>query len=196
VGPEEIAAGDSTCIICRDDMTSAKKLPCGHYFHYHCLRTWLEQRDTCPYCRQPIMAPRAPQAHQQQDAAAPAQAAAAGAVNAPMPDFQMPPAAAARGPDGARVAVLGNAHLAAVGAGAAAAVPPAMHGNSQLFSGTGLMAPAANYVGVAGMPALSEETLKVHIEWQIESLQNLLGQIERRQQAKQTAEGTANNATE
>ena len=39
-------------------------------------------------------------------------------------------------------------------------------------------------VAMAGMPALSEETLKVHIEWQIESLQNLLRQIESRQASK------------
>lgn len=64
---------DSTCIICREDMHSTpnnateesdiqqqpqqqqrensdqpKKLPCGHVFHFHCLRSWLERQQTCP----------------------------------------------------------------------------------------------------------------------------------------------------
>merc|ERR1712216_132041 len=93
VGPEEIAQGDSTCIICRDEMTTAKKLPgCGHYFHYHCLRTWLEQQATCPYCRQPISARATTPAAADQ---APPQAPPAAAAAAPMPDLQMPAAAAA-----------------------------------------------------------------------------------------------------
>lgn len=25
-----------------------KKLPCGHIFHFHCLRSWLERQQTCP----------------------------------------------------------------------------------------------------------------------------------------------------
>ena len=40
------------------------------------------------------------------------------------------------------------------------------------------------HAGMVGMPALSEDMLKVHIEWQIESLQNLLKQIEARQKEK------------
>eukprot|EP00808_Paulinella_micropora_P014618 g58990.t1 len=39
------------CIICRDDLTEAKKLPCGHLFHFNCLRTWLERSQRCPTCR-------------------------------------------------------------------------------------------------------------------------------------------------
>ena len=46
---------DATCIICREDMTSAKKLPCGHCFHFYCLRSWLEWQQTCPTCREPIL---------------------------------------------------------------------------------------------------------------------------------------------
>ena len=68
-------AADKTCIICREDMeirTAApagevarpaaqavaagrqgpndtpKKLPCGHIFHFHCLRSWLERQQSCP----------------------------------------------------------------------------------------------------------------------------------------------------
>lgn len=65
---------DRTCIICRDEMvhpsgtqgpedaggqapapvpqegpnTTPKKLPCGHIFHFHCLRSWLERQQSCP----------------------------------------------------------------------------------------------------------------------------------------------------
>lgn len=64
---------DSTCIICREDMQIAvaevdpdaegpsapeqprgrnsdipKKLPCGHIFHFGCLRSWLERQQSCP----------------------------------------------------------------------------------------------------------------------------------------------------
>lgn len=68
---------DKTCIICREDMEyrgtevevpvegeappppvvaaprtgpndTPKKLPCGHVFHFHCLRSWLERQQSCP----------------------------------------------------------------------------------------------------------------------------------------------------
>lgn len=64
---------DSTCIICRDEMhiritennqqegndaeqeqvrgrnsDIPKKLPCGHIFHFGCLRSWLERQQSCP----------------------------------------------------------------------------------------------------------------------------------------------------
>ncbi|KAI7747302.1 hypothetical protein M8C21_002973 [Ambrosia artemisiifolia] len=49
--PEELNASDATCIICREEMTTAKRLVCGHLFHVHCLRSWLERQHTCPTCR-------------------------------------------------------------------------------------------------------------------------------------------------
>ncbi|KAF8626828.1 hypothetical protein AX15_004660 [Amanita polypyramis BW_CC] len=63
------AMNDRTCIICREEMiaqesgqTSAregpnvtpKKLPCGHVFHFHCLRSWLERQQSCPTCRRTV----------------------------------------------------------------------------------------------------------------------------------------------
>lgn len=39
------------CAICWDNMESARKLPCGHLFHKPCLRSWLEQDQSCPTCR-------------------------------------------------------------------------------------------------------------------------------------------------
>jgi E3 ubiquitin-protein ligase synoviolin len=48
------AGADSTCIICLDEMTVGKKLPCGHVFHVMCLRGWIEQHVKCPTCRDEI----------------------------------------------------------------------------------------------------------------------------------------------
>ncbi|KAJ7557314.1 hypothetical protein O6H91_05G121400 [Diphasiastrum complanatum] len=53
---EELGRSDATCIICREEMLAAKKLPCGHLFHVHCLRSWLERQQTCPTCRSPVLA--------------------------------------------------------------------------------------------------------------------------------------------
>jgi E3 ubiquitin-protein ligase synoviolin len=55
---------DSSCIICRDEMTveTTKRLPgCGHLFHKSCLREWLVQQQSCPTCRGDIAAMEARQ---------------------------------------------------------------------------------------------------------------------------------------
>ena len=33
----------------------AKKLPCSHSFHLHCLRSWLERQQACPTCRASVL---------------------------------------------------------------------------------------------------------------------------------------------
>lgn len=38
----------------RETVDSGKKLSCGHIFHFHCLRSWLERQHTCPTCRADI----------------------------------------------------------------------------------------------------------------------------------------------
>jgi len=43
--------GDDSCAICWDKMETARRLPCSHYFHNSCLRSWLEQDISCPTCR-------------------------------------------------------------------------------------------------------------------------------------------------
>lgn len=82
------AAGDHTCIICREEMVARgdgsepdsdgpnvtpKKLACGHIFHFHCLRSWLERQQACPTCRRdvlnPARAPATPHAQEQQNGA-------------------------------------------------------------------------------------------------------------------------------
>ncbi|KAH9615284.1 hypothetical protein KSS87_012948 [Heliosperma pusillum] len=55
--PEELDISDATCIICREEMTIAKKLRCGHLFHVQCLRSWLERQNTCPTCRALVVPP-------------------------------------------------------------------------------------------------------------------------------------------
>ncbi|KAG5559021.1 hypothetical protein RHGRI_008818 [Rhododendron griersonianum] len=55
--PEELNTSDATCIICREEMTTAKRLSCGHLFHVQCLRSWLERQHTCPTCRAPVAPP-------------------------------------------------------------------------------------------------------------------------------------------
>lgn len=64
--PEELAASDNICIICREDMVNtSKKLPCGHIFHTACLRSWFQRQQTCPTCRLNILrAPATPTAAQ------------------------------------------------------------------------------------------------------------------------------------
>ncbi|KAI0344612.1 hypothetical protein BDW22DRAFT_1391432 [Trametopsis cervina] len=79
------AMSDRTCIICRDELIAAtndqnhsengnppnnapnaqqvqdgpnvtpKKLPCGHIFHFQCLRSWLERQQSCPTCRRTVL---------------------------------------------------------------------------------------------------------------------------------------------
>ncbi|XP_071453745.1 E3 ubiquitin-protein ligase synoviolin B [Hetaerina americana] len=54
--PEELAAADNVCIICREEMvTASKKLPCNHIFHTSCLRSWFQRQQTCPTCRLNIL---------------------------------------------------------------------------------------------------------------------------------------------
>eukprot|EP00736_Rhodelphis_marinus_P001049 Rmarinus@m.5658 len=51
---DDIRNFNDDCAICRAPMHSAKRLPCGHLFHKSCLRPWLQQRSSCPSCRQVI----------------------------------------------------------------------------------------------------------------------------------------------
>ncbi|XP_032521074.1 E3 ubiquitin-protein ligase synoviolin [Danaus plexippus] len=60
--PEELAAADNECIICREEMHSgAKKLPCNHIFHAACLRLWFQRQQTCPTCRLNVLRAPAPE---------------------------------------------------------------------------------------------------------------------------------------
>ncbi|EDQ91088.1 uncharacterized protein MONBRDRAFT_24008 [Monosiga brevicollis MX1] len=86
--PEELAS-DNLCTICREDMDVGKKLPCGHIFHLNCLRSWLQQNQSCPTCRADILALDA--AQQQQQAAAARRNPPAAPVNNNNANREYPP---------------------------------------------------------------------------------------------------------
>jgi hypothetical protein len=59
---------EHSCAICQDnlqvDQEGRKLNACGHWFHKHCIDTWLEGNVHCPVCRHDIREP----ASQQEDA--------------------------------------------------------------------------------------------------------------------------------
>ena len=58
VSPQELElCTDRTCIICREEMVGSmiKRLPCGHFFHFKCLKSWLERQQVCPTCRKSVL---------------------------------------------------------------------------------------------------------------------------------------------
>ncbi|EJD52630.1 hypothetical protein AURDEDRAFT_111261 [Auricularia subglabra TFB-10046 SS5] len=63
-----------------------KKLPCGHVFHFHCLRSWLERQQSCPTCRRTVLDNNTPPVQANGNApGVPGVAAAAGAPAPPQP---------------------------------------------------------------------------------------------------------------
>lgn len=48
----------SECPICLDDLVNDDKasyqLKCNHQFHFECISRWLNQKDTCPLCRDKV----------------------------------------------------------------------------------------------------------------------------------------------
>lgn len=45
------------CCICMCDMDEgeeATKMPCGHLFHFDCIKQWLATNNTCPVCREKL----------------------------------------------------------------------------------------------------------------------------------------------
>lgn len=47
------------CSVCINEYAQGNKLrrlPCSHEFHIHCIDRWLSENNTCPICRQPILA--------------------------------------------------------------------------------------------------------------------------------------------
>ena len=48
-------APDQNCVICMSELLNCRKLaPCGHLFHYKCLFEWVQTKQECPVCRNPI----------------------------------------------------------------------------------------------------------------------------------------------
>lgn len=106
--------GDHTCIICREEMIpresqpqdtpqdgpneTPKKLACGHIFHFHCLRSWLERQQSCPTCRRDVLGAAVPPNQRDRDARNNAAAARQNAPNAAAPAPQ-PAAGVGAAPD-------------------------------------------------------------------------------------------------
>lgn len=46
---------DEKCIVCfekiNEKMVDVVATKCRHWFHVDCLKKWLGERNTCPYCR-------------------------------------------------------------------------------------------------------------------------------------------------
>ena len=55
----DIESGEcEPCPICLDALEEGQTvldIPCGHLFHEHCLRTWMNRASACPLCRQPFV---------------------------------------------------------------------------------------------------------------------------------------------
>jgi hypothetical protein len=43
-----------TCYICFDELNVGKRLNCGHVFHLHCIKDWVESSAGCPLCKVPV----------------------------------------------------------------------------------------------------------------------------------------------
>ena len=145
---EELEAGDTTCIICREDMTEAKKLACGHCFHFACLRTWLERSSSCPTCRASI------------SAAPPAPAAAA--ANQPPPALPPLPPHLQAHLDAMMRDRGGDARPPAAGDGAGAATAPAAAAGSTAPGG-GAASGAAPGAAAESMPHLLPSFAAPHL---------------------------------
>lgn len=58
---ESFSVKDTQCSVCLGDYLADDKLQqipaCGHTFHMDCIDHWLAAHNTCPLCRQSILAP-------------------------------------------------------------------------------------------------------------------------------------------
>jgi hypothetical protein len=50
---EKLEKGYSTktCSICLETNNESVRLPCGHFYHENCIKTWLTKKSLCPLCK-------------------------------------------------------------------------------------------------------------------------------------------------
>lgn len=46
---------DNTCLVCREQITKGRLMPCGHTFHEECIKPWLIEQGTCPACFKDVL---------------------------------------------------------------------------------------------------------------------------------------------
>ncbi|XP_062568362.1 RING finger protein 145-like [Saccostrea cucullata] len=51
---EQMQNVDRVCSICQYSISTAKIIPCGHFFHRMCLQKWMYINELCPVCRQSV----------------------------------------------------------------------------------------------------------------------------------------------
>ncbi|KAJ9510901.1 hypothetical protein QJQ45_027686, partial [Haematococcus lacustris] len=136
----DLERSDGVCIICREEMARGganKKLMCGHVFHLHCLRSWLERQQNCPTCRGAVFQRRQPPATAAAPPAPPPplEAAAAPALEVQAQAAFVPPG----GPAAAAPAAAGvrPGAAAAAGSGPSAQVAPGPSGQRAAGAGAG-----------------------------------------------------------
>ncbi|EOA35136.1 hypothetical protein CARUB_v10020264mg [Capsella rubella] len=161
--PEELSSNDATCIICREEMTTAKKLVCGHLFHVHCLRSWLERQNTCPTCRALVVP------------ADNATSTASGNRGAPQESLQQGIGTSSSDGQGSSVAAAANENMSRHEARLQAAASAAsIYGRSIVYPSS-----ANTLVWPQGYPQAELEAQRSYFESQIEVLQNQLHLLEK-----------------
>lgn len=54
ISKRRVKKSGSTCVVCHCHYVQnevVRVLPCGHVFHYKCLKPWFKQSNNCPVCR-------------------------------------------------------------------------------------------------------------------------------------------------
>jgi E3 ubiquitin-protein ligase RNF115/126 len=54
--------GTAECTICQEEVGAGEEvavLYCKHWFHYTCIKMWLDEHDACPHCRMSLAESRA-----------------------------------------------------------------------------------------------------------------------------------------
>ncbi|KAH0536717.1 hypothetical protein FGG08_006425 [Glutinoglossum americanum] len=76
---------EGDCSVCMDSVSVGSEvtnLPCGHWFHEHCVSMWLREHNTCPICRKGIT-PNGEEARQQPRPSGATSGTASGASTSP-----------------------------------------------------------------------------------------------------------------